>query len=44
MAVPQGRHAAGIELKKRVPRTPLGPSEKRMEGIEAVCHQSEPAE
>ena len=26
-AVPQGRHAAGTELKNLVPLTPLGPSE-----------------
>ena len=46
-AVPHGKHAEGIELKKRVPRIPLGPSDKRIEGIlsrgiEFVCQKSRP--
>jgi hypothetical protein len=31
--VPQGKQAAGMPLKKRMPRMPLGPSETRMEGM-----------
>lgn len=46
-AVPHGKQAAGMPLKKRVPRTPLGPSVTRMEGMEWagrgwVCHMSMP--
>lgn len=49
IAVPQGRHAAGTLLKNRVPRTPLGPSETRIEGIPSlgigtVCQKSSPVE
>ena len=36
-AVEQGKHAAGMPLKKRVPRTPLGPSEVRREGMLSRC-------
>lgn len=46
-AVEHGKHAAGTPLKKRVPRTPLGPSEVRREGMSsrfmaAVCQKSVP--
>ena len=46
-AVPQGKQAAGMPLKNRVPRTPLGPSVTRMEGIPCsgiawVCQKSIP--
>lgn len=46
-AVAQGRHAAGVPLKVEVPRTPLGPSDVRIEGtpsrgIDAVCQKSLP--
>lgn len=32
-AVPQGKQAALMPLKNLVPRTPLGPSESRIEGM-----------
>ncbi len=46
-AVPQGRHAAGLPLKNVLPRTPLGPSERRnagtpSRGIGTVCQKSLP--
>lgn len=46
-AVPQGKQAEGTPLKKRVPRTPLGPSERRIEGMLSrgmgfVCQKSIP--
>lgn len=46
-AVPQGKQAAVTPLKNLVPRTPLGPSETRIEGTPClgrgtVCHQSCP--
>jgi hypothetical protein len=45
--LPQGRQAAGTPLKNRVPRTPLGPSESRIDGTlsrctGAVCQKSMP--
>lgn len=48
-AVPQGRQAAGVPLKNRIPRTPLGPSDARIEGtprrgIEFVCQESLPGD
>jgi len=46
-AVPQGKQAAGTLLKAFVPRTPLGPSERRNEGTlwsgrPCVCQKSIP--
>ena len=43
----QGKQAAGTPLKKRVPRTPFGPSDKRIDltfrrGTGAVCQKSIP--
>jgi hypothetical protein len=48
-AVEHGKHAAGTPLKKRVPRTPLGPSEHRMagmlrRGMGTVCQKSAPGQ
>lgn len=47
-AVAQGKHAAGIPLKKRVPRTPFGPSDMRSAGMfrrgtDSVCQKSWPS-
>lgn len=53
MAVPEGKHAAGTPSKNRVPRRPLGPSERRIERIpsremsvvcQVVCQKSFPIE
>jgi hypothetical protein len=49
IAVPFGRQAEGTESKNRVPRTPFGPSESRIEGmpslgIGTVCQKSLPAQ
>lgn len=46
-AVAHGRQPAGVPLKKRVPRTPLGPSDVRIDGtpsrgIGTVCQKSLP--
>lgn len=46
-AVPQGRQAEGVLSKKCVPRTPLGPSERRIgfmprRSMVAVCHHPAP--
>jgi hypothetical protein len=46
-AVPHGKQAAGMPSKNLVPRTPLGPSDMRTEGIfsrgtGAVCQKSIP--
>jgi hypothetical protein len=43
----QGKQAAGTPLKNRVPRTPFGPSVRRIDltfrrGIDAVCQKSTP--
>jgi hypothetical protein len=45
----QGKQAAGTPLKKRVPRTPLGPSVKRIDltfrrCTGAVCQKSIPVD
>lgn len=47
IAVPQGRQAEGMLPKKRVPRTPFGPSDSRIDGIPSrligtVCQKSLP--